>query len=249
MGLSNIKDELFENITEADKQFKNPILNKSIKYKNTKGEDAEGIVGNLLRLPKDHPGRIAAEKLLPADAAEKDAAMQDLGSEKDGKSGELAGQKPSGKEDEAPQAGGEEDKMKQAAAMFDPEVDPAMAARLDREKAASAKLAKTDKEDAAADKKAEDEIKTEELGLDKIYSTKVKEGIKWIYESRWVTLDNKEYLLKTFHNKETKETITTLNDDLLIDHETSTGAEKFINKEHFKALDNLKKELKSKHAI
>jgi hypothetical protein len=98
-------------------------------------------------------------------------------------------------------------------------------------------------------KKAEDEIKTEELGLDKIYSTKVKEGIKWIYESRWVTLDNKEYLLKTFHNKETKETISTLNDDLLIDHETSTGAEKFINKEHFKALDNLKKELKSKHAI
>ena len=158
MGLSNIKDELFENIAEADgKQFTNPILNKSIKYKNSKGEDAEGIVGNLLRLPKDHPGRIAAEKLLPADAAEKDAAMQDLGSEKDGKSGELAGQKPSGKEDEAPQAGGEEEKMKQAAAMFDPEVDPAMASRLDREKAASAKLAKTDKEDAVADKKVEDE--------------------------------------------------------------------------------------------
>jgi hypothetical protein len=98
-------------------------------------------------------------------------------------------------------------------------------------------------------KKAEDEIKTEELGLDKINSTKLKDGRKWVYESRWVTLDNKEYLLKTYHNKETKETITTLNDELLIDHETTTGAEKFINKEHFKALDNLKKELKSKHTI
>lgn len=98
-------------------------------------------------------------------------------------------------------------------------------------------------------KKAEDEIKTEELGLDKINSTKLKDGRKWVYESRWVTLDNKEYLLKTYHNKETKETITTLNDVLLIDHETTTGAEKFINKEHFKALDNLKKELKYSHTI
>ena len=98
-------------------------------------------------------------------------------------------------------------------------------------------------------KKAEDEIKTEELGLNKIISTKLKDGRKWVYESRWVTLDNKEYLLKTYHNKETKETITTLNDVLLIDHETTTGAEKFINKEHFKALDNLKKELKSSHTI
>ena len=150
MGLSHIKAELFENITEADsKQFTNPILNKSIKYRNTKGEDAEGIVGNLLRLPQGHPGRDAAEKMLPPEGSpERDSMNKDLGSEKGGKSGELAGQKPSGEEGGAAQAGGEEEKMKQAAAMFDPEVDPAMAARLDREKAASVKLAKAYKDDS-----------------------------------------------------------------------------------------------------
>ena len=159
MGLTEIKQELIQTLTEADsKQFTNPILNKSIKYKNTKGEDAEGIVGNLLRLPKGHPGRDAAEKMLPPEGSpERDSMNKDLGSEKGGKSGALAGQKPSGEEGGAAQAGGEEEKMKQAAAMFDPEVDPAMAARLDREKAASAKLAQKDKESAAADKKAEDE--------------------------------------------------------------------------------------------
>jgi len=98
-------------------------------------------------------------------------------------------------------------------------------------------------------KKAEDEIKIEELGLDKINSTKLKDGRKWIYESRWVTLDEKEYLLKTYHDKETKKTITSINDDFLLDHDTTSGAEKLISKEHFKALENLKKELKAKHTI
>lgn len=98
-------------------------------------------------------------------------------------------------------------------------------------------------------KKAEDEIKAEELGLDKINSTKLKDGRKWIYESRWVTLDEKEYLLKTYHDKETKKTITSINDYFLLDHDTTSGAEKLISKEHFKALENLKKELKAKHTI
>lgn len=98
-------------------------------------------------------------------------------------------------------------------------------------------------------KKAEDEIKTEELGLDKINSTKQKDGRKWIYESRWVTLDKKEYLLKTYHDKETKKTITSINDDFLLDHDTTSGAEKLISKEHYKALNQLKKDLKSKHTI
>jgi hypothetical protein len=157
MGLGHVKSEILKGLREADKQFTNPILNKSIKYRNTKGEDAEGIVGNLLRLPKEHPGRIEAEKLLPTDADERDAAMKDLGSEKDGKS--TGGEEPTKKdgEEEAPKGGGEEDKMKQAAAMFDPKADPAMAARMDREKEANAKLAQKDKEEASADKKAEDE--------------------------------------------------------------------------------------------
>jgi hypothetical protein len=157
MGLGHVKSEILEGLREAEsKQFSNPILNKSIKYKNTKGEDAEGIVGNLLRLPKEHPGRVAAEKLLPPDAAEKDAAMKDLGSEKDGKStggedkGKTGDEKDKGGE---AGAGGEDEKAKAAQAMFDPKNDPAMAARLDKEKEMQAKLAEPDSEkEKSADK-------------------------------------------------------------------------------------------------
>ena len=155
MGLSEIKYELFENLKEAEsKQFSNPILNKVIKYKNEKGEDKEAPVGNLLRLPQGHPGREAAEKMIPADGTpERDAMNKSLGGEKDGKSTEPAsGEKP--KDGEAPAAGGgEEEKAKAAQAMFEPKADPAMAARMDREKAANAKLAQKDKEDAAENEK------------------------------------------------------------------------------------------------
>ena len=156
MGLSEIKDELFENLTEADsKQFSNPVLNKVIKYKNEKGEDKEAPVGNLLRLPKGHPGREAAEKLIPADGTpERDAVNKSLGGEKDGKSTEPAGGETP-KDGEAPAGGGEEEKAKAAAAMFDPKADPAMGARMDREKAANDKLAQKDKEDTSAEKSTE----------------------------------------------------------------------------------------------
>ena len=160
MGLSNIKDELFENITEADKKFTNPILNKEIPYKGADGTSKTGIVGNLLRLPKDSPGRVAAEKLMPPEGSpERDSAMKDLGSEKDGKS--TGGDKEKGKEDEKGKegggeaGGGEEEKAKAAKAMFDPKADPAMGARLDREKAANDKLAQNDKEDSDAEQSAE----------------------------------------------------------------------------------------------
>ena len=162
MGLSHIKNALVENllmekgktpqrVKEAEGSFSNPILNKKIKYKNTKGEDAEGIVGNLLRLPKEHPGRKAAEALLPADGSpERDSVNQDLGGQ-----GKSAGaEKPKdGKGGEEPAGGGEEEKAKAAQAMFDPKADPAMAARMDTEKDVQAKLAK----DAEADKEAEKE--------------------------------------------------------------------------------------------
>jgi hypothetical protein len=159
MGLSHIKDTLVENllvetgktpqkVVEAEKgNFTNPALNKSIKYKNDKGEDKEGLVGNLLRLPKEHPGRKAAEATLPADGTpERDSINKDLG-------GEGQPKKPEdGKGKEGGEAGGGEDeKMKQAAAMFDPKTDPAMAARIDKEKEVQAKLAK----DAEADKETE----------------------------------------------------------------------------------------------
>ena len=149
MGLSEIKDELFENLTEADKQFSNPILNKEIPYKAKDGSTKKGIVGNLLRLPKDSEGRKAAEKMLPADEKGRDDAMKDLGSEKDGKSTTL--QQPKDKEDEKDKGGDEKDKgaadaekQKATQAMFQ---DPSYkSARLDTEKAALAKIAQDNKE-------------------------------------------------------------------------------------------------------
>ena len=158
MGLSHIKDTLVENlltekgktpepVKEEEGSFTNPILNKKIKYKNTKGEDKEGLVGNLLRLPADHPGRKAAEALLPADGSdERDAINKDLGGQGQPKKPEDGTGKEGGQD-----AGGEEEKAKAAQAMFDPKNDPAMAARLDKEKEVQAQLAK----DAEADKEAE----------------------------------------------------------------------------------------------
>ena len=158
MGLSHIKNTLIENllvekgktpepVKEEEGSFSNPILNKKIKYKNTKGEDAEGLVGNLLRLPAEHPGRKAAEALLPADGSdERDAINKDLGGQ-----GQAAKPEDGKGEKSGEAGGGEEDKAKAAQAMFDPKADPAMAARLDKEKEVQAQLAK----DAEADKEAE----------------------------------------------------------------------------------------------
>ena len=84
MGLSSIKNELIQNLMEAgeDKNFKNPILNKVVQYKDKNGKDKEGKVGNLLRNPEDSPGRKAAERLLPKDGTpERDAINNELGGE------------------------------------------------------------------------------------------------------------------------------------------------------------------------
>jgi hypothetical protein len=151
MGLSNIKNELFENLEEEDsKQFSNPLLNKKLKYKNEKGEDKEAPIGNLLRLPKGSPGRDAAEKMLPKDGSpERDALNKSLGGEKDGKSQATPDNTPKGGEDSQ-----QEDPIQKAAVMFDPKVDPAMGARMDTERDNLAKLAQTDKE-ADAEEKAD----------------------------------------------------------------------------------------------
>jgi hypothetical protein len=169
MGLSHIKNDLVENllmengktpeknVVEADGNFTNPALNKSIKYKNDKGEDAEGIVGNLLRLPKEHPGRVAAEKTLPADGTpERDALNKDLGGQNQPGGAEKPKDAKGGEDGGAPK----EDPAKAAAAMFDPKADPAMAARMDKEKDVQAQLAK----DAEADKETEKIQKPKEDG-------------------------------------------------------------------------------------
>ena len=164
MGLSHIKDALVENlltekgktpqeIEEADKNFTNPILNKKVTYKSDKGEDKEGIVGNLLRQPEGSPARTAAEKMLPPEGSpERETLNQELGGENQPGKGEepKAG---GGKEDGAPK----EDPIKKAAPMFDPKVDPAMGARMDREKAANDKIAAGD----AKDDKVVDEPKSD----------------------------------------------------------------------------------------
>ena len=157
MGISQIEDILIENlltekgktpqnIAEEDKNFTNPILNKKVNYKSKSGEDKEGIVGNLLRQPEGSPARDAAEKMLPPEGSEeRDALNKELG-------GEGQPKKPEdGKGEKAGGADAEKEKQKQAASMFDPKSDPAMAARMDREKAANDKLAQKDKE--ASDKK------------------------------------------------------------------------------------------------
>jgi len=168
MGLSHIKNQLIENlltekgktpekhVKEAEGTFTNPILNKTIKYKNAKGEDTEGLVGNLLRLPKDHPGRQAAERLLPPEGSEeRDTLNKDLG-------GQNQPEKP--EEPKGDKGGGgqqpQEDPIKKAAPMFDPKLDPAMGVRLDKEKETLAQLAKdAEKQDKESEKEVEPEKK------------------------------------------------------------------------------------------
>ena len=177
MGLSHIKNTLIENllnetgttpqeVDEAEEgSFKNAILNKVIKYKNTKGEEADGVVGNLLRLPAEHPGRKAAEALLPPEGSgEREKMNQDLGGQNQAAKPDGGGEKKDGEGED----GGADDaeQKKQQAAMFTS--DPAMVARMDREKETLAKLAQKDKE--ASDKKAELDKKEEPNPLDAKFS-------------------------------------------------------------------------------
>jgi hypothetical protein len=177
MGLYHIKDILIENllietgttpqeVDEAEESsFKNPILNKVIKYKNTKGEETDGVVGNLLRLPAEHPGRKAAEALLPPEGSkERDSMNQDLGGQNQAAKPDAGGEKKDGEKED----GGADDaeQKKQQAAMFTG--DPAMVARMDKEKETLAKLAQKDKE--ASDKKAELDKKEEPNPLDAKFS-------------------------------------------------------------------------------
>ena len=107
LGLSEIKNQLIENLlNEEDKSeeerlkpiFKNPILNKIVTYQNKDGKEQKGLVGNLLSNPKDNPGRIAAEKLLPKDGTK----------ERDAINNELGGDDKSQQPQSGPSAGGEQ---------------------------------------------------------------------------------------------------------------------------------------------
>jgi hypothetical protein len=83
-GYTHIKNELIQNLTEAseEKHYSSPALNKTVKYKDRDGKDKEGLVGSLLRLAKDQPGREAAERALPADGTpEREKINNELGGE------------------------------------------------------------------------------------------------------------------------------------------------------------------------
>jgi hypothetical protein len=81
-GEYDVKERIFEFLTEEPRKFTNPILNRTVKYKDKNGNEIEGIIGNLLTSPKDSPGRIAAEKMLPADGTdERDAINKEVGSQ------------------------------------------------------------------------------------------------------------------------------------------------------------------------
>ena len=82
-GKFDEKKIIFEFLTEDDeKRFSNPILNRKIKYTGKDGKESEGLVGNLLTSPKDSPGRIEAEKLLPAPGTpEREKINKEIGSQ------------------------------------------------------------------------------------------------------------------------------------------------------------------------
>jgi len=181
-------------ITEADeKNFTNPALNKKIKYTDNDGKQKENSVGNLLRLAKDNPGRLAAEKSLPKPGTpERKSINRALGREKDGKSVATAKNTKVGGDTkpEAPAAKGTEPQKASPAAMY--KGDAAMAARMDTEKETQAKLAK----DAEAEKAAHSsDGGDDEAGLrkniktavtkPKVYARAIKDGIKdWVEEEK-----------------------------------------------------------------
>ena len=136
LGLSEIKNEFIQILLSEDKAdeadrlkatFGNPVLNKIVTYQNKDGKEQKGLVGNLLSNPKDNPGRIAAEKLLPADGTpERDKINKELGG--DDKSQQPPSEKSTGDEQPQPQTGGSLDPKTDAGKSYIdslPDSDPA----------------------------------------------------------------------------------------------------------------------------
>ena len=114
MGMPEVGEELILNLlSEApqDKQFKNPKLNQVVQYQDKEGNDKEGLVGNLLRLATDQPGREAAERALSGLSDEdRQALNKELGGEGGG----------GGDQDETPQSssgGGDQQQSQQGTAV------------------------------------------------------------------------------------------------------------------------------------
>ena len=164
-------------LTEADdKNFTNPALNKKIKYTDNDGKQKENSVGNLLRLAKDNPGRLAAEKTLPKPGTpERKSINQSLGKEKDGATVATAqntkrgGDAAKGGPGSGRRPAAQQEKPKPAA-MYN--ADPAMAARMDTEKETQAQLAR----DAAAEKDTQSSKKPDMIIPGKIPGTVIRKS-------------------------------------------------------------------------
>jgi hypothetical protein len=190
-------------VTEADdKNFTNPALNKKIKYKDKDGKEKENIVGNLLRLAKDNPGRLAAEKTLPKPGTpERKSVNRALGSEKDGKSVPSADNTKRGGNDapsKSPQPSANKPTPQTKAQLFT--ADPAMAARMGKEKETQAKIAGDSHDDGhggAEDKAGWRKNAKVAVTKPKVYARAIKDGIKDWKE------DEKEFFKEKVHKGDT----------------------------------------------
>lgn len=80
---------------------------------------------------------------------------------------------------------------------------------------------------------AEDNNKREKLGLNNISSNKYKVGRKWNYESSWMDpTTNEVFVVKTYYDSASDSTITTFNDQIILNHNSNSGAESFVSKVH-----------------
>lgn len=140
---SLLREEIRKIIMEEElpeKRFRNPVLNMRVTYKTEDWEDRENIVGNLLRLPDDHPGRQAAERMIPPEGSEERERMNnELGDEGDG-AGTDAPQpnaipsrheRPSDEEDDEETNEEERNHRRKVTAMY--QNDPAMRRQLEKE--------------------------------------------------------------------------------------------------------------------
>jgi hypothetical protein len=174
-------------VTEADdKNFTNPALNKKIKYKDKDGKEKENIVGNLLRLAKDNPGRLAAEKTLPKPGTpERKSVNRALGSEKDGKSVPSADNTKRGGNDapsKSPQPSANKPTAQTKAQLFT--ADPAMAARMGKEKETQAKISGDSHSGDDSEAGLRKNVKTA-ITKPKVYARAIKDGIKdWVEEEK-----------------------------------------------------------------
>jgi hypothetical protein len=186
-----------------DEANTDPTLDKTVKYKNKKGEDKQGVVRNLLRLPKDHPGRIAAQKMVKVKPkADKPTSKGSSKSTPEPKGDKSSAAKGSDDTQASSSAQAQQQKTTQAQLFT---ADPAMAARMGKEKATQAKIAGDSHDDHShdgghgVDKSKAGWRKNAKTAVakPKVYVRAIKDGIKDWKE------DEKEFFKEKVHKGDT----------------------------------------------